>query len=76
MISEKVRLSKFVIDKNEVVTTILDMARVIKTGEAGTTIAIRAKIESAYYFKAMNNIRLIIRQTLEDEDIKLFDYYA
>ena len=76
MISEKVRLSKFVIDKNEVVTTILDMARVIETGEAGTTIAIRAKIESAYYFKAMNNIRLIIRQTLEDEDIKLFDYYA
>jgi small conductance mechanosensitive channel len=76
MISEKVRLSKFVIDKNEVVTTVLDMARVIETGEAGTTIAIRAKIESAYYFKAMNNIRLIIRQTLEDEDIKLFDYYA
>jgi small conductance mechanosensitive channel len=76
MISEKVKLSKFVIDKNEVVTTVLDMARVIKTGEAGTTIAIRAKIESENYFKAMNNIRLIIRQTLEDEDIKLFDYYS
>ena len=48
------------------------MARVIESGEAGTTIAVKAKIESANYFKAMNDIRLIVRQTLEDEDIKLF----
>ena len=75
MISEKVKLSKFVIDKNEVVTIVSDMARVIKSGEAGTTISVKAKIESANYFKALNNIRLIVRQTLEDEDIKLFDYY-
>jgi len=76
MITQKVKLSKFVIDKNEVVTIIKDMARVIETGEAGTTIAVKAKIESANYFKAMNNIRLIVRQTLEEKDIRLFDYYA
>ena len=75
MISEKVKLSKFVIDKNEVKTIISDMARVIQSGEAGTTITVKAKIESANYFKALNNIKLIVRQTLEDEDIKLFDYY-
>jgi small-conductance mechanosensitive channel len=75
MISEKVKLSKFVIDKNEVVTIVSDMARVIQSGEAGTTITVKAKIESANYFKALNNIKLIVRQTLEDEDIKLFDYY-
>jgi len=76
IITQKVKLSKFVIDKNEVVTIIKDMARVIETGEAGTTIAVKAKIESANYFKAMNNIRLIVRQTLEEKDIRLFDYYA
>ena len=75
MISEKVKLSKFVIYKNEVKTIISDMARVIQSGEAGTTITVKAKIESANYFKALNNIKLIVRQTLEDEDIKLFDYY-
>jgi small conductance mechanosensitive channel len=76
ILTEKVKLSKYVIDKNEVVAIVRDMAREINSGEAGTTIAVKAKIESANYFKGMNDIRLIIRQTLEDENIRLFDYYA
>jgi small-conductance mechanosensitive channel len=76
MLKEKVKLSKYVIDKNEVFAVVSDMARVIVTGEAGTTISVKAKIESVNYFKGLNDIKLIIRQTLEDEDIKLFDYYS
>jgi small conductance mechanosensitive channel len=68
-LADKVKLSKFVIDKNEVIATVKDMA-----DDAGTTLAIKAKIESANYFQAMNNIRLIIRQTFEDEEIILLDW--
>jgi small-conductance mechanosensitive channel len=68
-LTEKVKLSKFVIDKNEVFATVNDMA-----DEAGTTLAIKAKIESMNYFKALNNIRLIMRQTFEDEGIILLDW--
>jgi len=68
-LAEKVKSSKFVIDKNEVVAIITDMA-----DEAGTTISIKAKIESANYFKCLGNIRLIMRQTFEDEDIILLDW--
>jgi small-conductance mechanosensitive channel len=68
-LAEKVKLSKFVIDKNEVVATIKDMA-----DEAGTTVGVKAKIESVNYFKAQNNIRLIMRQTFEDEEIVLLDW--
>lgn len=75
MLKEKVKLSKYVIDKNEVLAIVSDMARVIETGEAGTTISVKAKIESVNYFNGLNDIKLIIRQTLEDKDIKLFDYY-
>ena len=41
----------------------------------GTKISIKAKIESANYFKALNNIRLIARQTLEEERVKLLDNF-
>jgi small-conductance mechanosensitive channel len=68
-LAEKVKLSKFVIDKNEVVATIKDMA-----DEAGTTVGVKAKIESINYFKAQANIRLIMRQTFEDEEIVLLDW--
>ena len=68
-LAEKVKSSKFVIDKNEVVAIILDMA-----DEAGTTLAIKAKIESVNYFKCLSNIRLIMRQTFEDEGIILLDW--
>jgi len=66
---EQVKLSNFIIDKNEVSSLILDISGV------GTTIAVRAKIESSNFFSAQSNIRLIIRQTLEDEDVKLLDNY-
>jgi small-conductance mechanosensitive channel len=75
-IEEKVRQSKYVIDKKLLTAIVYDMARVIKSGEGGTTIAVRAKIESANYYEGMNDIRLILRQTLEDEDIKLFDWHC
>jgi small conductance mechanosensitive channel len=76
IVAEKVKLSKYVIDKNEVIALVYDMARVIKSGEGGTTIAVRAKIETMNYFNAMNDIRLILRQTLEDENIRLFDWHC
>lgn len=66
---EQVKLSNFIIDKNEVSSSILDISGI------GTTIAVRAKIESSNFFSAQGNIRLIIRQTLEDEDVKLLDNY-
>jgi small-conductance mechanosensitive channel len=76
IIEEKVKLSKYVIDKNEFKAIVYDMAREIKSGEGGTTIAVRAKIESANYYEGLNDIRLLLRQTLEDEDIKLFDWHC
>jgi small conductance mechanosensitive channel len=68
-LAEKVKSSKFIIDKNEVVAVVRDMA-----DEAGTTLAIKAKIESVNYFKCLGNIRLIMRQTFEDEHITLLDW--
>jgi len=76
IVAEKVKLSKYVIDKNEVVAIVRDMARVIESGEGGTTIAVKAKIESKNYFNGMNDIKLILRQTLEDENIRLFDWHC
>jgi hypothetical protein len=64
-----VSLSKFVIDKNELFVNVDDM-----TGP-GTKISIKAKIESANYFNSLNNIRLISRQTLEEEGVKLLDNF-
>ena len=68
-INEQVKQSIFIIQKDEVSSSVLDMSGI------GTTIEVRAKIESISYFRAKNNIRLIIRQTLEDEDVKLLDNY-
>jgi small-conductance mechanosensitive channel len=66
---EKAKLSTFVIDKNAVSARIADMA-----DEAGTKIALKAKVESINYFKGRNNIALIMRQTFEDENIILLDW--
>lgn len=60
-IKNRVSLSTFVI--------VTDM-----TGP-GTKISIKAKIESAKYFKSLDNIRLIIRQALEEEGVKLLDNF-
>ena len=68
-IKNRVSLSTFVIYKNELVVHVTDM-----TGP-GTKIAIKAKIESVNYFKSLDNIRLIARQTLEEEGIKLLDNF-
>jgi small-conductance mechanosensitive channel len=68
-IKNRVSLSTFVIDKNELFVNVTDM-----TGP-GTIISIKAKIESANYFNSLNNIRLIARQTLEEEGVKLLDNF-
>ena len=68
-IKNRVSLSTFVIDKNELFVIVTDM-----TGP-GTKISIKAKIESAKYFKSLDNIRLIARQTLEEEGVKLLDNF-
>jgi len=54
-INEQVKQSIFIIQKDEVSSSVLDMSGI------GTTIEVRAKIESISYFRAKNNIRLIIR---------------
>ena len=41
----------------------------------GTKLNIKAKIASVNYFGGTSNIRLIVRQTLEDEKIRLLDNY-
>ena len=41
----------------------------------GTKITIIVKIASANFFDASNDISLIIRQTLEEENVKLLDNY-
>lgn len=66
---EQAKLSHFIINKNYVLSEIYDMSGI------GTTLVVRAKIESSNYFSAQSNIRLIIRQTLEDEEVKLLDNY-
>ena len=68
-IKNRVSLSTFVINKNELFVNVYDM-----TGP-GTKISIKAKIESANYFNSLNNIRLIVRQTLEEEGVKLLDNF-
>jgi small conductance mechanosensitive channel len=65
---DQIRLSSYIIDKNEAVSFISDMSGI------GTTIKIKAKIVSTYYYEALNNFSLIVRQTLEDENVKLLDY--
>ena len=42
--------------------------------QPGTKITVNAKIESAEFFNASNEIRLIVRQTLEEQNVKLLDY--
>ena len=69
LLVQKVRQSTYVIDKNEVYAVILDMSGV------GTKIGVKVKIASANFFKASSAIRLIIRQTLEEENVKLLDNY-
>jgi len=68
-ITDQVKQSNFVIEKEKVSSSISDISGI------GTTLAVRAKIESTNYFMAQSNIRLIIRQTLEDEEVKLLDNY-
>ena len=68
-IKNRVSLSKFVIDKNELYVYVTDMSG------PGTKISIEAKIESAKYFNSLNNISLISRQTLEEEGVKLLDNF-
>lgn len=66
---EQVRQSTYTIDKREVYAVVSDMSGV------GTKITIIVKIASADFFDASNDIRLIIRQTLEEENVKLLDNY-
>jgi small conductance mechanosensitive channel len=68
-LKNKVSLSNFVIDKAEISVNVTDMSG------PGTKVSIKAKINSAEYFKSLNNIRLIARQTLEEEGIKLLDNF-
>ena len=69
LLVQKVRQSTYTLDKNEVYAVILDMSGV------GTKIGVKVKIASADFFKASSAIRLIIRQTLEEENVKLLDNY-
>jgi nickel-dependent lactate racemase len=66
---EAVKTSKYVIDKKNISVVVYDM-----TGP-GTKLKIKAKIASENYFGGTSNIRLIVRQTLEDEKIRLLDNY-
>lgn len=66
---QQVRQSTYTIDKREVYAVVSDMSGV------GTTITVKVKISSADFFGASNDIRLIIRQTLEEENVKLLDNY-
>jgi small-conductance mechanosensitive channel len=68
-IKNKVSLSPFVIDKNELFVYVSDMSG------PGTKISIKSKIESAKYFISLDNIRLIARQTLQEEEVKLLDNF-
>ena len=64
---QQVRQSTYVIDKREVYAVVSDMSGV------GTKITIKVKIASVDFFGASNDIRLIIRQTLEEANVKLLD---
>ena len=69
LLVQKVSKSTYALNKNEVYAVILDMSGV------GTKIGVKVKIASAGFFKASSAIRLIIRQTLEEENVKLLDNY-
>lgn len=69
LLVQKVSQSTYVLDKDKVYANILDMSGV------GTKIGVKVKIASADFSKASNAIRLIIRQTLEEENVKLLDNY-
>jgi small conductance mechanosensitive channel len=66
---EQVRQSTYALNKREVYAVVSDMSGV------GTKITIKVKIASVDFFDASNDIRLIIRQTLEEENVKLLDNY-
>lgn len=66
---QQVRLSSYVIDKKYVYAVVSDMSGV------GTKITVKVKIASVDFFSASNDIRLIVRQTLEEENVKLLDNY-
>lgn len=66
---EQVRQSTYTLNKNQVYAVVSDMSGV------GTKITVVVKIASAYLFDASNDISLIIRQTLEEENVKLLDNY-
>jgi small conductance mechanosensitive channel len=66
---EAVKTSKYVIDKKNISVVVYDMSG------PGTKLKIKAKIASENYFGGTSNIRLIVRQTLEDEKIRLLDNY-
>jgi len=65
----QVRKSNYVIDKKKIYVFVLDMSG------AGTKIGIKVKIASATFFNARSDVRLIVRQTLEEQNIKLLDNY-
>jgi len=66
-IADSVRLSKYIDDKREVYVVISDLS------QPGTRITVNAKIESADFFNASNDIRLRIRQTLQEYNVRLLD---
>ena len=66
---EAIKTSKYVIDKKSIFVVVSDMSG------PGTKLTIKVKIESVNYFGGTNNIRLIVRQTLEDEKVRLLDNY-
>ena len=68
LLVQNVRKSTYTLDKNEVYSFILDISSV------GTKIGVKVKVASVDFFRASNDIRLIIRQTLEEENVKLLDY--
>jgi small-conductance mechanosensitive channel len=66
-IKDNVRLSQYIYDKREVYVVISDLS------QPGTRITVNAKVESADFFNASGDIRLRIRQTLQEYNIKLLD---
>ena len=68
-LTQQARKSNYVIDKKEIYVFVLDMSG------AGTKIGVKVKIASESFFNARSDVRLIVRQTLEEENIKLLDNY-
>jgi small conductance mechanosensitive channel len=69
ILKEKVNKSTFIVNKNQTFGFILDIA-----DDAGTTIAIRTEVDSVNYFRAQGEIRLIMRETLEEQNVMLLDW--